>query len=213
MQAADAAINAVAAKEGTRSGPAIIQHSSASVEHYGPDYIGDMTRAVFDGPIDMDPASCEEANLLIRALVIYTTQDAGHLRPWFGNVYLNPPGGRLILPDGQDVNQAAYWYAKLAYEHAIGMVDQAVFMIFNLELLRYAQAYAVKQPLEFPTCWPKDRISFWKPGPRGYPVASKSPAHPSAIVYMGPNVNQFAHVFGPGQGTWPGGAVFQGSTR
>ncbi len=172
-----------------------VQHSAASVEHYGPDYIGPMVREVFDGPINLDPASCYQANLLIGAWKYYTSTDDGLKQPWFGNVYLNPPGGRVEF-DGQNFNQASVWYATLAHKFALGLVTQAVFMVFNQELFRYAQKFNVVQPLDFPACFPRDRIDFWKPGQEGSPEPQGAPGHPNTVIYMGPNVGRFKEVFG-----------------
>jgi hypothetical protein len=227
-EAADAAILTVWEKEQKRSGRAI-QHSAKSVEHYGPDYIGGMIRATFDGPINLDPASCTQANLLIGAERYYTEKDNGLILPWFGNVYNNPPGGRIRylartgeLGKGLLVNGAALWYATLVHRFTLGHVSQAIFMIFNLELFRYAQDYQVRQPQTFPICFPKARLDFWKPGPvrrfldidgqgtpgeLAIPVPQGSPAHPSALVYMGPNPDRFRDVFIPASGDWPGGQV------
>lgn len=171
----------------------IPQHSHQSVEHYGPPWIGDMVRRIFGADIDLDPASCEQANGLVHAVQYYS--ERGLERPWFGNVYLNPPGGRVQY-GGRMVNQAALWYATLAHRFSLNAVDQAVFMVFNLELLRYAQRWEVRQPLEFAVCIPEDRIDFWKPGPDSRPVSQGAPAHPSLIVYMGPHTDRFAEVFG-----------------
>lgn len=185
-----------------------VQHSAKSVEHYGPDYIGNMAREVFGGPINLDPASSYQANLLIRAEAYYDATDDGLIRPWSGNVYLNPPGGRREY-NGRDHNQAALWYATLVHRYSVGLVTQALFMVFNLELFRYAQAWNVIQPLEFPICIPKARIDFWKPGADGVPVAQGSPAHPNAVIYMGPNWEAFRRVFSaPRANTdWSGGGI------
>jgi hypothetical protein len=197
-----------------------VQLSKKSVEHYGPDYIGNMVRDVFGGPINLDPASTWEANLLIGAERFYNEEQDGLSQPWTGTVYLNPPGGSIKY-QGKRTNRAALWYATLAYRFALGHVSQAVFMVFNLELFRYAQRWTVPQPLTFPTCFPKDRIDFWKPGPVrtwdldgtgnfaqfGVPVPQGSPGHPNALIYMGPNVDAFRAVFGAAKpGTrWSGG--------
>lgn len=191
-----------------------IQLSAASVEHYGPEYLGSMVRAAFQGAIDLDPASCPQANLLIGATRYYTEADNGLVLPWWGNVYNNPPGGRIRykastgeLGKGLLVNSAALWYATLVHRFTVGLVSQAVFMVFNLELFRYAQDYQVRQPMSFPICFPKSRIDFWKPGPDGHPVPQGSPGHPNALVYMGPHPQRFRDVFTPENEVWPGGQV------
>ncbi len=170
------------------------QLSAKSVEHYGPGYMGIMAREVM-GEIDLDPASCLAANALIGARYIYTKEENGLLLPWVGRVYLNPPGGSLIH-QGVKLNSAAFWFATLALRYRLGWVDEAIFMIFNLETLRYAQLYTEKQPLDFTVCIPLDRIDFLKPGETPGTVEEQgSPGHPNMIVYMGPNADRFQKVF------------------
>lgn len=187
-----------------------VQLSAKSVEHYGPWFLGDMVRDVFGGPIHLDPASSTQANLLIGAERIYTEADNGLTRTWFGNVYLNPPGGRVKYGK-KKVNSAALWYATLAHRFTAGLLTQAVFMVFNLELFRYAQGFQVRQPASFPLCYPKTRIDFWKPGPDGFPVEQGSPGHPNALIYMGPHADRFKSVFSaPRPGTdWQGGEIVE----
>ena len=159
-----------------------VQLSSASVEHYTPQEYADAARETM-GSIDLDPASCEAANTaVIRAKIYYDEKENGLAQNWFGNVYLNPPGG---------TGQIALWWATLADRYAKGLVKQAVFMAFNLEVFRYAQRYDVAHPLDFPVCFPKDRIRFLDPDLK----PQKSPAHPSAIVYLGNSRDSFDLAF------------------
>lgn len=164
------------------------QHASTSNEHYTPADIVEAARATL-GRIDLDPASCAQANERIGATKYYS-QD-GLAEPWAGNVFLNPPGGRAPKGHGTASN-AAVWWAKLAEHHRAGDVVAAVFLGFTLEILRSAQALDVPQPLDFPFCVPKKRIAFDTPaGP------SDSPTHANVIIYLGPDVERFVEAFAP----------------
>ena len=152
-------------------------------------------RFVFGGPIDLDPASTPQANQLVEARVFYTAQDNGLELPWFGNVYCNPPGGSATF-QGEKVNQPGLWWAHAAKHHERRSYRQAAFMIFNLETIRHALEWSCRQPLEYPTIFFRERLDYLRPSPDG-PVPQGSPTHPSALVYLGPNVARFRKVFGP----------------
>lgn len=169
-----------------------VQLSAKSNEHYGPPEYIERVRRVMGG-IDLDPASSAAANLIVRATTFYALPQDGRTLPWFGRVYLNPPGGRTIFdsipapPDarGGKHSSAALWWYLLTLYWETGRVQQSFFMVFNLELFRYAQGYACPHPLSFPHVFPKERIDFWAPnetgiGPQG------APGHPNALVYLPP---------------------------
>jgi len=71
----------------------IPQHTSKSFEHYSPPHIFPSIRRVM-GDIDLDPASCAEANQVVRSRQIYTIEHDGLSLPWKGRIFLNPPYGR-----------------------------------------------------------------------------------------------------------------------
>src|ERR1700686_3804949 len=48
------------------------------------------------GSIDLDPASCELANQIVKATKFYTQEENGLDQEWYGNVWLNPPYGSSI---------------------------------------------------------------------------------------------------------------------
>jgi hypothetical protein len=68
------------------------RHSSESVEHFTPvDVVARASEVL--GYIDLDPATTEAANARIDASAIFTKEDNGYLKDWWGRVFLNPPGG------------------------------------------------------------------------------------------------------------------------
>jgi hypothetical protein len=83
------------------------KHSSEHIEHFTPHNVIARARAVMGG-IDLDPASCERANVeVVHAIRFFDAKDNGFLRPWSrggssSRVWLNPPGGKCD-PDGRAV--------------------------------------------------------------------------------------------------------------
>jgi ParB family chromosome partitioning protein len=129
------------------------------------------------GAIDLDPASCAEANETIRALTYYDRQSDGLSREWRGRVWLNPPYGR----GGQ-----AAWTGKLLEEYAAGRVVEAVCLVTNA-----TEAVWFQRLLSHTVCFPRGRISFILPG--GKPARGNT--HGSAIVYLGVNHWRFVDIF------------------
>jgi ParB family transcriptional regulator, chromosome partitioning protein len=171
----------------------IPQHSSKSNEHYSPPEFPAAARWVM-GWIDLDPASCPLANTLVGANHIYTKEMDGFSRPWGGRVWLNPPGGK-VNKHGEEVkagpgqsNMLRWWY-RLVDGWLDGTIYQATFLMFQLSLVQRAQE-RTPSPLDFPMCFPSQRMCFWKPDPvTGLLVQSKDPTHPNAVVYLPPRDN------------------------
>ena len=143
-----------------------VLHSSASNEWYTPVVYTEAARKVM-GSIDLDPASCDEANKLVKATKIFTKEDDGLNRKWWGNVWMNPPYGR----GGQDK-----WTSKIVKEYEDGNISQAVILV-----------NAATDTLWFQRLWPynicfvKRRIKFVSLD--GAP--KHSPTHGNVLVYLG----------------------------
>ena len=167
----------------------IPQHSSESVEWYTPRLIALMARAVMGG-IDLDPCSNATANAVIEATRIFAPPDDGLELPWAGRVFLNPPGGKQGAS-----SSAARWWRKLvgSYPRAGSAgVTSAIVIGFNPSILFTAQ-YDVEgaSPTDWPVCYPRRRISFWREG-----VEAKNPPHHSVVIGYRVDRDKFAKVFG-----------------
>lgn len=164
------------------------QHSSQSREHYTPAAIVEAARLVMDG-IDLDPASCELANRVVKASRYYTAEDDGLALPWDFNgfpsrVFVNPPGGKL-----RNRSLQAIWWDKLLSEYQAHRVQQAIFIGFSLELL--AKRGNI---FDYPVCIVNrdatascisgsGRIKFGKPVGEGIEEGA-SPPHGNLIVHL-----------------------------
>ena len=67
-----------------------IKNNSGNNEWYTPGYIIEAAKKVL-GTIDLDPASSDIANSIIKANIYYTIENDGLTKEWFGNIWLNPP--------------------------------------------------------------------------------------------------------------------------
>lgn len=166
----------------------LAKHSSATVEHYTPHRIVDSARAIMGG-IDLDPASCEQANReIVKAPKFFTREDDGLKQRWHGRVWLNPPGGRV----GNASLTKMFW-AHLVGEYLAHRVEQACFLGFNLEVLQTTQT-CERSVLSFPICIPNKRICFLyvdasEPGLFGAPGSLKvggGPTHANVIAWLPP---------------------------
>ncbi len=173
-----------------------VRHSSESTEHFTPMDIVEAARITMGG-IDFDPASTEEANKRIGAESIFTRGDNGFVRAWPGRVFLNPPGGRCdergsrVKVGGQ--SSAKAWWRRLAEQYTRGIVEQAVFVGFSLEILQVSQVFPAGLewgecslvPLDFPICYPSRRVAYERLT-RGRFVPGKQPPHASFVAYLPP---------------------------
>lgn len=131
----------------------IVQHQSKTDQHFTPPEIVEAARNTM-GEINLDPASCEIANEKIVKADNFFDESVNGLSEdltWNGKVFLNPPGGKIKNQSSQRI-----WLDRLIQEWASGTTESAIFVAFNLEIIRM-RPYV----LEFPHCIPKNRIRYW----------------------------------------------------
>ena len=168
-----------------------IQLSSRSDEWYTPSYILDMVHETI-GSIDLDPASSEQANLVVKAAKYFTREDnALSIEKWTkvpATVFLNPPGGKL----GNKSLTALFWQ-RLVDLRTAGLLSEAIFMGFSLEHMAVTQSCSLSI-CNFPVVIPRKRIRFVSPE-----GTFNSPTHSNVIVYIPGienNTSRFKEVFG-----------------
>jgi hypothetical protein len=74
-----------------------VKNNSGNNEWYTPSKFIESARLVM-GSIDLDPASSDIANMIVKATKYHTIADSGLDSEWFGNVWMNPPYARDLFP-------------------------------------------------------------------------------------------------------------------
>lgn len=184
-----------------------------SPEWYTPSVFVEAARTVM-GDIDLDPASHDEANVIVKAGRWFTAETNGLAQTWNGRVFLNPPGGLV----------GEFWN-KLLFEMARPGIIECVWIGYSLEQLQTLQQVgAHSSPIEWTTCITAKRIGFIEneakhiariakllaegeaPGAtkakqkvaaniRAGKEPPNSPSHSNYITYLGPNIAAFADIF------------------
>ena len=146
-----------------------VHFSSESEEWYTPPKIIELSLKVL-GEIDLDP--CSDAGSNIPATNRFTKEDDGLTKPWAGHVYMNPPYGRAIVG----------WAEKLCEEYARGSVTSAIALVparVDTDWFRLFRDFAV--------CFIDGRLKF-----SGH---ENSAPFPSAVIYLGKDIESFNAAF------------------
>jgi DNA N-6-adenine-methyltransferase (Dam) len=146
------------------------KHSSESNEWYTPERYIEAAREVL-AEIDLDPASCEQANEVVQATMYFTNEMDGLSPPWHGRVFLNPPYGRTAGRSNQEA-----WSQRLIDQHTKGNVTSAILLV-NAE-----PGTKWFQPLwGYGMCFTDHRIRFYTKGGE-----RNAPTHSNCFVYLPP---------------------------
>lgn len=153
-----------------------INQTSGAVEYYTPSNIIEAARSTMGG-IDLDPASSWAANKTVKAGRFYTVEDNGLALPWFGNVWLNHPFGRVQNP---------LWINKLVSEYADQNIWQACAITYACTSEKwFAPLFA------YPMCFLQPRTNYLLPDGTVYKGVTKG----SVVTYLGPYVERFIQSF------------------
>ncbi|SRR6266568_527608 len=151
----------------------------SSNEWYTPSKYIEAAREVM-GTIDLDPASCELANQVVKATKYYTKEDNGLMHPWYGNVWLNPPFGKTNNQSNQ-----AFFTRKLLRDYFTNSIKQAILLITPKNTAGYFQAL-----WQFPICFTNHNVIFYRPNGKW-----RDQMFGTCFIYLGPNEQKFIEVF------------------
>lgn len=155
---------------------------SDSDEWYTPPLYIQAAREVL-GAIDLDPASCPLANLIVKATAIYTRNEDGLKYDWHGRVWLNPPYG----------NEKDRFVDHLLEDYQAERVQSAIVCLnAHATDTRWFQ-----QLWEFPICITHHRVRFLGGSNKKKDTnpTDGAPTTGTAFVYVGPERDLFAKVF------------------
>jgi phage N-6-adenine-methyltransferase len=150
-------------------------------EWYTPKEWIEAARVLYGGVIDLDPASCEEAQHVVQATTYYTKDQDGLSLPWIGNVWCNPP---YSFPEVQ------LFARKAAREYAIGNATSVLMLVNNCtDAGWFVELSKASRVVMFSL----GRASFWRPNQQTFATRQGQ-----ALFYIGPNpgkcVDAFSHI-------------------
>ena len=152
-----------------------VAFNSGNNEWYTPiEYIEAARKAM--GSIDLDPASSDIANNVVKAGTFYTAETNGLDKEWRGNIWMNPPYSSDLI--GKFVDKLVE--ERENYNQAIVLVNNATETEWFNKIVSIASA----------VCFPKGRVKFYMPdGKTGAPLQGQ------AIIYIGDNIKAFMDAF------------------
>jgi hypothetical protein len=148
-----------------------VHFSSETPEHYTPREIIDAATECMDA-IDLDPCSNSHDDPNVPAALHYTKEDDGLVRSWHGRVYMNPPYGREIMT----------WVQKLCGEYEAGHTTEAIALVPARTDTQWWQLLR-----DYPVCFIQGRLKFGG--------LEDSAPFPSAVFYLGNNIDRFYYAF------------------
>lgn len=153
-----------------------VSFNSGENEWYTPPEYIEAARAVM-GSIDLDPATSDIANKTVQASHYYTVEMNGLEKPWFGNVWMNPPYSSDKIGAFIDKLVAE----RPNYDNAIVLVNNATETAWFTKMIGIASA----------VCFPHGRIKFIDTQGK----SSGAPLQGQAVLYIGNSVDRFCDEF------------------
>ncbi len=146
-------------------------------EWYSPPELIEAVRDVL-GTIDLDPASCPEAQQTVQAIRYYSIVDDGLVQPWDGLVFLNSPFSNI-----------APWVNKLIKAHESGQVPAAILLLPPRLLWQGGeQKLALQKAEESCSAWCSCRMRFRH-------KSGRAPEREVGVFYFGDHIEKFVERF------------------
>lgn len=152
--------------------------SDDSYEWYTPAEYIEAARVVMDG-IDLDPASSDEAQKIVKAAAYYTKSDNGLVGTWAGRVWLNPP---YCMPEVEQFT------GRAIEDYESGKIDQAVILVNNATDTDWFHRLIEASGM---VCFLNGRIKFYRPDGESASGARQG----QAIFYLGKRAARFTKDF------------------
>jgi phage N-6-adenine-methyltransferase len=148
-------------------------------EWYTPDEYIKAARLVM-GDIDLDPASCVEAQVKILATNYLTKQEDAldNEVAWFGRVWLNPPYSMPLIK---------HFVAKLIRQYEIGNTTEAIILTNNSSDTGWFHDLLSR----YPACFTRGRVQFWRSDSSVFGARQGQ-----TLFYLGDKTDSFRAVFG-----------------
>lgn len=143
-------------------------------EGYTPSEYIEMARRVM-GSINLDPASCDYAQEVVKADKYFTEEDDGLSQDWIGNIWLNPPYANKLITQFVD---------KIITEKEL---LQAVVLTNNNTDTQWFKKLFIWSDL---LCFTTGRINFYKKD-----GTISAPTNGQTFFYKGENKKQFVNEF------------------
>lgn len=155
----------------------LVNASSGRVEYYTPEFILNAARLCM-GSIELDPASCQEANFIVKADRYFNQAQDGLKQEWKAQtVWLNWPFSK---------QNNKLWTEKLLHEYGVGNFVQACFICYACTSERWFRPL-----LQLPQCFLHGRTNYTTPDGHVKEGNTKG----SVVTYLGNNAERFFNAF------------------
>ena len=130
------------------------------------------------GGIDLDPATHDAAQEVVKAEKYFTKEDDGLSLDWHGRVWLNPPYAQPLI---------AQFVSKMVAERLASHVTAAIMLTHNYTDTEWFHEAATTADA---ICFTRGRVKFYSPD-----GAVAAPTQGQAFFYFGSNVRLFTAQF------------------